>query len=197
MSYEEWKGKKQNSEDANETRLKTIQNIERQDRSLNYEKGAVISNSGELLARYDGTAHAVEVTDNDLKLMEGATFTHNHPNGDFFSNNDIITGFTKTNLQELRASTPQGITYSLVNNGATKESARKYLAEYQQTSMRAQRTAQEYFIRQIKSGELSMDEYKRNYFALFSQYRDEKLIKMTQEKASDFGFIFEVIKDEE
>lgn len=129
--------------------------------------------------------------------MEGATFTHNHPNGGFFSNNDIITGFTKTNLQELRASTPQGITYSLVNNGVTKESARKYLTEYQQTSMRAQRTAQEHFIRQIKAGELSMDEYKRNYFALFSQYRDEKLIKMTKEKASDFGFIFEVIKDEE
>lgn len=197
MSYEEWKGYKQNSEDVNETRLKAIQNIERQDRKLSYEKGAVISNEGKILARYDGTAHAVEVTDNDLKLMEGATFTHNHPNGGFFSNNDIITGFTKTNLQELRASTPQGITYSLINNGVTKESARKYLAEYQQTSMRAQRTAQEHFIRQIKSGELSMDEYKRNYFALFSQYRDEKLIKMTQEKASDFGFIFEVIKDEE
>ena len=201
MSYEEWhnrheSGKSDEDVSASEVRLKTIQDIERKDRSLDYEKGAVISNDGEILARYDGTTHAVEVTDADLKLMENATFTHNHPSGGFFSNNDIITGFTKTNLQELRASTPQGITYSLVNNGATKESALKYLAEYQQTSMRAQRTAQEHFIRQIKAGELSMEEYQKNYFALFSQYRDEKLIKMTKEKASDFGFIFEVIKDE-
>lgn len=204
MSYEEWKNKHKAKIVAKSTQKAIASNkakeslnyIENRDSKLNYEKGAIIDINGDILKEYDGTKHAVEVTNEDLQLMQGMTFTHNHPNGGFFSDNDIKTGFIKTHLGELRASTPQGIVYVLKDNNATLEDAQKYLAEYSQTSMRARRTAQEHFIRMIKSGDLSKDYYDKHYFELLQQYRDEKLIAMTKEKAKDFNLIFEVQKIE-
>ena len=199
MSYDEWKNAHKTIEQvddafrSNEDVIKdAIFKVENEDRKLDYERGAVIDSSGNVVVRYDGTEHAVEVTDEDLNLMRGKIFTHNHPSGTFFSDNDIITGFIKTNLKELRASTPQGITYVLKNNGATPDSAKEYLVEYKQTSMKANRLAQEHFVRMIKAGELELDYYKRHYFELLTQYKAERLIKMTQEKGAKFGFIFEV-----
>jgi hypothetical protein len=205
MSYEEWKNNHKERLEKKKTKTKEITSnkakeslsyIENRDSKLSYEKGAIIGANGDILKEYDGTKHAVEVTDEDLQLMQGITFTHNHPNGGFFSDNDIKTGFIKTHLGELRASTPQGIVYVLKDNNATLEDAQKYLAEYSQTSMRARRTAQEHFIRMIKSGDLSKDYYDKHYFELLQQYRDEKLIAMTKEKAKDFNLIFEVQKIE-
>jgi SPP1 gp7 family putative phage head morphogenesis protein len=205
MSYEEWKNNHKERLEKKKTKTKEITSnkakeslsyIENRDSKLSYEKGAIIGANGDILKEYDGTKHAVEVTDEDLQLMQGITFTHNHPNGGFFSDNDIKTGFIKTHLGELRASTPQGTVYVLKDNNATLEDAQKYLAEYSQTSMRARRTAQEHFIRMIKSGDLSKDYYDKHYFELLQQYRDEKLIAMTKEKAKDFNLIFEVQKIE-
>jgi hypothetical protein len=205
LSYEEWKNMHKERLEKKKTKTKEITSnkakeslsyIENRDSKLSYEKGAIIGANGDILKEYDGTKHAVEVTDEDLQLMQGITFTHNHPNGGFFSDNDIKTGFIKTHLGELRASTPQGIVYVLKDNNATLEDAQKYLAEYSQTSMRARRTAQEHFIRMIKSGDLSKDYYDKHYFELLQQYRDEKLIAMTKEKAKDFNLIFEVQKIE-
>jgi len=208
MTYEEWKNKHKERLEKKMTAKSSqkvvasnkakgsLNYIENRDSKLNYEKGAIIDTNGNILKEYDGTKHAVEVTDEDLQLMQGMAFTHNHPNGGFFSDNDIKTGFIKTHLGELRASTPQGIVYVLKDNNATLEDARKYLAEFSQTSMRARRTAQEHFIRMIKSGDLSKDYYDKHYFELLQQYRDEKLIAMTKEKAKDFNLIFEVQKIE-
>lgn len=204
MSYAAWKAmhtskmvpKTATNEDASNKVKESLNYIENRDSKLSYEKGAIIGANGDILKEYDGTEHAVEVTNEDLQLMQGMTFTHNHPNGGFFSDNDIKTGFIKTHLGELRASTPQGIVYVLKDNNATLEDAQKYLAEYSQTSMRARRTAQEHFIRMIKSGDLSKDYYDKHYFELLQQYRDEKLIAMTKEKAKDFNLIFEVQKIE-
>lgn len=202
MTYKEWEAAKaRDSKDDGKTATSTtkkalisLERIEREDRHLNYERGAVVARDGTIAARYDGKEHTVEVSDSDLKQMSGKIFTHNHPSGNFFSDNDIITGFIKTDLYELRASTPDGVIYSLKNNGVTKESARKFLADYNQTSAKATRMAQEHLIRKVKMGELSMEEYKRNYYKLYMQYRDEMLIRMAREKASDYGLIFEVIK---
>lgn len=199
VTYKEWKVSKEkvNSKMATPTVTKTLaslERIEREDRRLNYERGAVVARDGTIVARYDGKEHSVEVSDSDLEQMSGNIFTHNHPSGNFFSDNDILTGFVKTDLYELRASTPDGIVYSLKNNGVTKESARKFLVDYKQTSEKSMRMAQEHLIRKVRMGELSIEEYKRNYYKLYMQYRDEMLIRMTREKAADYGLIFEVIE---
>jgi hypothetical protein len=179
------------NENANAVK-EALLRIEIADRVLDYERGAVVSKTGEILARYDGTEHAVEVSDDDLKMMEDAIFTHNHPNGGFFSDNDIITGFTKTNLYELRASTPQGITYVLRNNGVSIEDARGFIAEYKQTSMKSLRMSKEHYIRMIRAGQLTEEEYNRRYYQLYMEYRDKMLIKMAEKNAEKYNFIFEV-----
>lgn len=193
-TYNEWAGWKKKPTTSKGSMLSQLAKVESEDRHLNYERGAVISRDGSLVKRFDGKEHSVEVSDDDLKQMSGMIFTHNHPSGGFFSDNDIITGFIKTDLYELRASTPQGVVYSLINHGATDETAKQFLADYRQASMKAMRMAPEHFKRKVISGELSMEEYKKNYYKLYTEYRDEMLIKMTREKASDYGFIFEVIE---
>lgn len=171
-----------------------IKGIEDEDRGLEYECGAVVGKDGTVLKRFKGTEHAVEVSDDDLKMMEGAIFTHNHPLGVFFSDNDIETGFVKTKLGELRASTPQGITYVLKSNGNTTESAYEFIRGYRQARMRANRTGQTEIINRVKLGEITMDDYKKNYYQYYRQYEDDMLVKYAEKHAEEFGFIFEVEK---
>lgn len=185
------------TEQEKENAIRTsIKKIEDEDRSLEYECGAVIGKDGTVLKRYKGTEHAVEVSDDDLKMMEGCTFTHNHPLGVFFSNNDIKTGFTKTKLAELRATTPQGITYVLKSNGNTTESANAFIQGYNQARMKANRNAQKAILDRVKMGEITLDDYKRNYYAYYRQYEDEMLVKYAENHAEEYGFIFKVEKNE-
>ena len=201
MKYPEWKktfvdgGSKKDLLPLNDDAVKSvIKSIEDEDRGLNYECGAVIGKDGTVLKRFKGTEHAVEVSDDDLKMMEGAIFTHNHPLGVFFSDNDIETGFVKTKLGELRASTPQGITYVLKSNGNTTESANAFIRGYKQTRMRANRTGQTEIINRVKLGEITLDDYKKNYYQYYRQYEDDMLVKYAEKHAEEFGFIFEVEK---
>ena len=173
-----------------------IKGIEDEDRGLDYECGAVVGKDGTVIKRFKGTEHAVEVSDDDLKMMEGAIFTHNHPLGVFFSDNDIETGFVKTKLGELRASTPQGITYVLKSNGNTTESAYEFIRGYKQARMKANRTGQTEIINRVKLGEITLDDYKKNYYQYYRQYEDDMLVKYAEKHAEEFGFIFEVEKNE-
>lgn len=88
---------------------------------LNYEVGTILDLQGNVLNITDGQAHSVSPPE---ELLKGNIFTHNHPGGGCFSQEDIES-FVSSGLYEVRASTPQGTFFSLrvdeqVDSGITK-----------------------------------------------------------------------------
>lgn len=101
----EWEGGKTLGEKA----AKTIKRVESDIRYLDYEKGIIVSKDGAIIFERDGAASEVVVSS---ELLEDAIFTHNHPHGLVFSNDDI-KGFIEGRLYQLRATTPDDKTYIL------------------------------------------------------------------------------------
>ena len=167
---------------------KVIRDIEIKNGGLNYERGAVIDRNGNVLKEFSGKEHSVEVTDNDLQLMNGCTFTHNHPLGRFFSDNDIISGFKLTRLHELRATTPQGITYSLTDNGFSSDDVDDLLKGMQEARKQSHNTIIEEAKRMIESGEITLEEYKKNSFFYMMKHEDKYMSDFVREHATEYGF---------
>ena len=127
------------------------------------EKGLLITSDGNKID-FGGTDHHVTGRADDIKLMDGAVFTHNHPTDNTFSQNDIVTGLVKGNLKELRAVTSAGDVHILVNNGATEEQRKKFSAAYQQRRMKAANAADS----KIRKGErINKDEYIKSRLEAF------------------------------
>ena len=127
------------------------------------EKGLMITSDGKKID-FGGTDHHVTGRTDDIKLMDGATFTHNHPTDNTFSQNDIVTGLVKGNLKELRAVTSAGDVHILVNNGSTEEQRKKFSAVYQQKRMKAANAADS----KIRKGErINKDEYVKSRLEAF------------------------------
>lgn len=127
------------------------------------EKGLLITSDGKRID-FGGTDHHVTGRTEDVKLMDGAVFTHNHPTDNTFSQNDIVTGLVKGNLKELRAVTSTGDVHILVNNGATEEQRKKFSAAYQQRRMKAANAADS----KIRKGErINKDKYIKSRLEAF------------------------------
>lgn len=127
------------------------------------EKGLLILPDG-TTKDFGGIEHHVTGKEEDIKLMDGATFTHNHPTDNTFSQNDIVTGLVKGNLKEMRAVTSTGDVHILVNNGATEQQRKKFNADYQQRRMKAANTADA----KIRRGEkINKDEYVKSRLETF------------------------------
>ncbi len=127
------------------------------------EKGLLITSDGKKID-FGGTDHHVTGRTEDVKLMDGAVFTHNHPTDNTFSQNDIVTGLVKGNLKELRAVTSTGDVHILVNNGATEEQRKKFSAAYQQRRIKAANAADS----KIRKGErINKQEYVKNRLEVF------------------------------
>jgi len=150
---------------------KNITSFESNNRKLKYEKGAIFDENGNTVLEFDGQEHGIIVSDEDMQKLNGKIFTHNHPNGRTFSKDDLVTGFLNGKLKELRATTPQGVTYSLKpNENNTDGLTKKMVAEFQQVSMRAVRQYKEKSTREIKMGLLSLDDYNKNPYNNFQPY---------------------------
>lgn len=127
------------------------------------EKGLLILPDG-TTKDFGGIEHHVTGKEEDIKLMDGATFTHNHPTDNTFSQNDIVTGLVKGNLKEMRAVTSTGDVHILVNNGATEQQRKKFNVDYQQRRMKAANTADA----KIRRGEkINKDEYVKSHLETF------------------------------
>ena len=127
------------------------------------ETGLLITSNGKKID-FGGTDHHVIGRADDIKLMNGAVFTHNHPTDNTFSQNDIVTGLVKGNLKELRAVTSTGDVHMLVNNGATEEQRKKFSAAYQQRRMKAANAADS----KIRKGEsINKDKYIKSRLEAF------------------------------
>ena len=134
------------------------------------EKGLLITPDGKEID-FGGVEHHVTGKEDDIKLMNGATFTHNHPTDNTFSTDDIVTGLVKGNLKEMRAVTSTGDVHILVNNGATEEQRKKFSAAYQQRRMKAANAADA----KIRRGEkINKNEYIKSRLEVFmSEHADE------------------------
>lgn len=127
------------------------------------EKGLLILPDG-TTKDFGGIEHHVTGKEEDIKLMDGATFTHNPPTDNTFSQNDIVTGLVKGNLKEMRAVTSTGDVHILVNNGATEQQRKKFNVDYKQRRMKAANTADA----KIRRGEkINKDEYVKSRLETF------------------------------
>lgn len=143
------------------------------------EKGLLILPDG-TTKDFGGIEHHVTGKEEDIKLMDGATFTHNHPTDNTFSQNDIVTGLVKGNLKEMRAATSTGDVHILVNNGATEQQRKKFNVDYQQRRMKAANVADA----KIRRGEkINKDEYVKSRLETFmSEHAEEYNLSYTKSR---------------
>lgn len=133
------------------------------------EAGLLITSDGKEID-FGGTDHHVTGKADDIKLMYGAVFTHNHPTDNTFSQNDIVTGLVKGNLKELRAVTSTGDVHILENNGASEEQRKKFSAAYQQRRIKAANAADS----KIRKGErINKDKYVKSRLEAFMSEHSE------------------------
>ncbi len=84
---------------------KAVVDLEDTIRKDDMETGAAFNDKGELLFKRQGLPDRLDLTDDELKLLNNATFTHNHPMGMPFSIADIRMAISH-NIKEIRAVTP-------------------------------------------------------------------------------------------
>ncbi len=172
-------------EDLLEKTKETIKNVENTSKGLSYEVGTIIGKDGNILQSVDGGSNEVIV---DHSLLKNAIFTHNHPSGSCFSNNDI-QGFLDGEVYQLRATTDKGKTYVLTR---TKDYVVPSLAyNYRKAASfggEGQDRIQELTDEYLKSG---YDLNEAVYYAK-SDYREEWLTK----EGSNYNVKFEVEWDE-
>lgn len=135
------------------------------------ESGLLYKQDGTTVS-FDGIEHHVVGDSSILNEMEGGIFTHNHPVDITFSDDDIVNGIVKGNLAELRAITSGGNLHQLVNEGASLDDRRKFLAQYSDRRKKYNNIA----IQKIRRGE--------NINQL--QYVSQRLEEWLAENASTF-----------
>jgi hypothetical protein len=89
-----------------------IRALEDRIRGQDFETAAAVAADGTPIMRKDGEADRVDFNAAEVRSLEGAVFTHNHPRGDSFSAEDIrMSGIAR--LAEMRATTRDGTTYRI------------------------------------------------------------------------------------
>ncbi len=156
---------KPKTDSESETVEKQLNEWESQNYSSDSEKGLLIMPDG-TVKDFAGTDHHVTGKEDDIALMNGAVFTHNHPTDNTFSQNDIVTGLVKGNLKEMRAVTSTGDIHILRNNDASVVDRRKFAADYSQMRMKAENIANKKILR----GEhIDKDEYVKGRLEKFME----------------------------
>ena len=81
----------------------------------NYETAVIYDSSGNVIFKKKGNSNSVSFTKKELKQMQGAVITHNHPKGSCPSTDDIML-LKGTKAAEIRTSTRNG-TFAISSNG--------------------------------------------------------------------------------
>ena len=81
----------------------------------NYETAVIYDSSGNVIFKKKGNSNSVSFTKKELKQMQGAVITHNHPKGSCPSTDDIML-LKGTKAAEIRTSTRNG-TFVISSNG--------------------------------------------------------------------------------
>lgn len=164
---------------------KALHDVEEMRRSLDYEVGTIIDRKGNIVEVINGSEHSVAVDDGALKDL---IFTHNHPSGGCFSDNDIIN-MIDDELLELRASTPQGTYHSLLRTSkASKESSAEFVKGFKKANSIV--TATKQVQEDLKKGIITKQEAKDKGFNLYIEYMSKSGERFLAENAEKYGYIY-------
>ena len=181
------------AEEKETPRMKAIHSVEDKIRNQNYETAAVIDKDGNVLINKDGSHSMVGFTGTECAMMKGNTLTHNHPRSSMFSDEDIKC-FETNDMLEIRATTREGITYSIKQGaGYTRADGQVFLLEYQINSGLARRTAQKElddrgFADKIMRGEMSHAAANKE----FGKVVTRELTSFCEQKAPEYNLEFTV-----
>lgn len=170
---------------ANEEKLRqALRDAEEESRGMDHEVGTVLDRQGNVLSVTHGDRGSVEPPEEQLP---GNIFTHNHPSGSIFSTQDIES-FEASGLYELRASTPQGIVYSIRLGDVVPDSGiGKAYKEYGAMTKALDRLNEE-----MHRGEISRDAVKQGGWPLVLERMSQMGREWMEENAGKYGYIFTV-----
>ena len=135
----------------------SIGSVEGRIRTQNFESAAIFKNGKQLLFK-DGQASSVSFSPDEVSLMKGAVFTHNHPGGRSFSLEDVSI-FNHSGMKEIRA-VGNGVEYSLVRTAKSRKVTTKNLRSYYLD----EETAKRYdFNRAINEGRMTIEFANANH----------------------------------
>lgn len=181
------------AEEKETPRMQSIHNVEDRIRNQNYESAAVIDKDGNELLFKDGARSSVGFTPAECRMMQDNTLTHNHPRSSMFSDEDIQC-FVRNEMAEIRATTREGVTYSVKRGeGYTKADGQVFLLEYQINSGLARATAQgeldaRGFAEKIMRGQMSHTEANKE----FGKVVTRELTTFCEKKAPEYNLEFTV-----
>ena len=145
-----------------ESRESIIRNYEAKIKARKTEKACIFDENGTILLEKSGGVDYVAFTDDEVKLFESASMTHNHPRSSSFSMQDISLA-CRSKLKEIRA-TGKFRTYIMkAKNGENLYPDLWYkkisdVYEYRNSEVRRE------FLRKIDDGELSIEKAELLHF---------------------------------
>ena len=158
----------------------TLHQVEKEKEHLNYEVGTIIDRTGKVINVTGGEAHSVEPPKD---LLVDNIFTHNHPSGGCFSFNDINNAI-KDKVLELRASTPQGIYYSLLRTAKATDNL-EFANEYKKVV--SWTNASKMISNDLKLGIISKNDVND---ALYIEYASRAGESYLEKNAEKYGYVF-------
>ena len=181
--------------EADTPRMKTIHGIEDNIRNQFYESAAVVDKDGNVVFQKSGAANAVGFTKMECFMMRNNTLTHNHPGSSMFSTEDIVC-FTQNGMEEIRATTREGTTYSIKRGkDYTQDRAWQFVSQYDGERKIAHRIAQREldqrgFREKIMDGEITQEYANRE----FGKVVTREMITYCNKYASQYGLEYSVEK---
>lgn len=188
-------GKAEPQSEDDSPRMKTVHGIEDKIRNQFYESAAVVDKDGNVLIDKDGSQNMVGFSKMECLMMKDNTLTHNHPGSSMFSTEDCVC-FVKNNLQEIRATTREGTTYSLKRGeGYTEDKGHYFVRDYNGERIIGHRIAQKDldqrgFREMIMDGKITQDQANKEFGRVVTNYMTE----WTSSHASKYGIDFTVEK---
>jgi hypothetical protein len=163
---------------------KILHDVEKAKCHLNYEVGTLISPDGNVIKEYGGEEHRIKIPASDKPLFLGNIFTHNHPGGRGFTQEDIMA-FADSGAIEARISTPQGTYYSIKESGGEINRSIGRVMQAEDAGSYTQATD---IVRQfnLDLSHLSGTQYDNRLYEIMAEETD----KWLAENAAEFGYVY-------
>lgn len=183
-------------EHYDETTEKLLKVIENDKNGLNYEVGHLLDKDGSVLYEIVGEEHGVNIEDYMIPDCKNAIFTHNHPTGFGFSQNDILS-FLEYDMYEIRANTYDGKVFSL-RKGNSKVDTIGFANAFYKEKPTNGGVVLDYIEKEINSGKitnstLSKIHTNEDWTKFTIGQRDKLVNEFMKNNASKYGFVYEVV----
>lgn len=178
---------------ANGPQMKVIHNIEDKIRDQDAESAALVDKDGNVLFYKDGDVSSVGFTKEECLMMKDNVLTHNHPGSSMFSNEDVDL-WAYWELQGIRATTREGVTYSLERgDGYTKSKGDDFSLNFRFDYIKAKYSAQKIMADKgipwkLQKGEMTDEQASAEYRKIIAS----EFSKLCTEAAPKFGIKFSV-----